>query len=148
MKIKKCYVSSFGCIKNKEFDFSENLTPVLEENGWGKSTLASFIKCIFYGLSDSKKSIEENERTKFKPWNSIEKFGGYIEFAWGENQYKLERFFGNKSSEDTVKLTDLSTGKIYTDTTNWGDRIFQIDEEGFLSTTFLSQKEMTVKRRE
>lgn len=145
MKINKCYVSSFGAIKNKEFDFSQNLTTILEENGWGKSTLASFIKCVFYGLSDSKKSIEENERLKFKPWNSIEKFGGYIEFTWGEKKFKLERFFGNKSSEDTVKLTDLETGKTYVDTTNWGDRIFQIDEEGFLSTTFLSQKEMTVK---
>lgn len=145
MKLIRCYVSSFGKLKDFSFDFESDLTTIKENNGWGKSTLATFIKAIFYGLNDSKRSVAENERLKYKPWNSIERFGGYIEFVWGKNKFKLERFFGSKESEDTVRLFDLDTGKEYTNTENLGKRIFEIDEDGFLSTTYFSQKDFQIK---
>ncbi len=145
MKLKKCYVFSFGKLKDTTFNFEGGLNTIKQDNGWGKSTLASFIKCIFYGLNDSKKSVAENERLKYKTWNSTQKFGGFIEFEWGDREFKLERYFGNKQSEDTVSLVDLSTGKSFTNTDNLGARIFQIDEEGFLSTTYFSQKDFQVK---
>ena len=145
MKLLKCYVSSFGKLKNLEYDFAEGLNTIKEDNGWGKSTLATFIKCIFYGLKDGKKSVSENERIKFKPWNSTEKFGGYIIFEWSNKQYKIERFFGNKASEDNVSLIDVASGKSFSNVENLGNRIFQIDEDGFLSTTYFSQKDFQIK---
>ncbi len=145
MKLKKCYVFSFGKLQDKTFDLNDGLNTFKEDNGWGKSTLATFIKAIFYGLNDSKKSVAENERIKYKTWNSTQKFGGYIEFEWGGKHFKLERYFGNKESEDTVSLVDLETGKSFNNTENLGARIFQIDQEGFLSTTYFSQKDFQVK---
>lgn len=145
MKLIKCYVSAFGKLKDFTFDFSQGLNTVKQDNGWGKSTFATFIKAMFYGLNDSKRSVAENERIKFRPWNSTEKFGGYIQFEWGNKQFKLERFFGAKESEDTVRLFDAETGKEFSNTQNLGRRIFEIDEEGFLSTTYISQKDFEVK---
>lgn len=145
MKLKKCYVSSFGKIKDFTYDFNDTLNSIKEENGWGKSTLATFIKAVFYGLNDSKRSVAENERLKFKPWNSTERFGGYIEFEWGGQDFKIERFFGNKESEDTIRLFDLKTGKIHENPKDIGKRIFEIDEDGFLSTTYFSQKDFQIK---
>ena len=145
MKLIKCYVSAFGKLKDFTFDFSQGLNTVKQDNGWGKSTFATFIKAMFYGLNDSKRSVAENERIKFRPWNSTEKFGGYIQFEWGNKQFKLERFFGAKESEDTVRLFDAETGKEFSNTQNLGRRIFEIDEEGFLSTTYFSQKDFEVK---
>ncbi len=145
MKLIKCYISSFGKLNNFSYDFSQGLNTINKENGWGKSTLATFIKAMFYGLNGSKHSIAENERKKYRPWNSTEKFGGYIEFEWGNNSYKIERFFGAKESEDTVRLFDTKTGKEYNNTENLGRRIFEIDEEGFLSTTYFSQKDFQIK---
>ncbi|MBQ7236822.1 MAG: AAA family ATPase, partial [Clostridia bacterium] len=145
MKLIKCYVSAFGKLKDFTFDFSQGLNTVKQDNGWGKSTFATFIKAMFYGLNDSKRSVAENERIKFRPWNSTEKFGGFIQFEWGNKQFKLERFFGAKESEDTVRLFDAETGKEFSNTQNLGRRIFEIDEEGFLSTTYISQKDFEVK---
>ena len=145
MKLVKCYVSSFGKLKNYTYEFNDGLNTIKEDNGWGKSTLANFIKAMFYGLNDSKRSVSQNERLKFKPWGSNEKFGGYVQFIWGEKQFKLERFFGSKESEDTVELYDVETGKPYKNTENLGRRIFEIDEDGFLSTTYFSQKDFEVK---
>ncbi len=146
MKLIKCYVSSFGGIKDYTYDFCSGLNEIKQDNGWGKSTLATFIKAMFYGLDGSnKRSLLENERKKYKPWNSTETFGGYVHFEWGNNEYIIERYFGNKESEDTVKLTDAKTGKIFSNTANLGRRIFEIDEEGFLSTTYFSQKDFEIK---
>ncbi len=145
MKLIKCYVSSFGKLKDFSYDFSSGLNTFKEDNGWGKSTLATFIKAMFYGISSGKRSVAENERIKFKPWNSTERFGGSVDFVWGDKQYRIERFFGNKESEDSVRLFDAVTGKEFQNTENLGKRIFEIDEEGFLSTTFFSQKDFQVK---
>ncbi len=145
MKLIKCYVSSFGKLNDFTYNFSQGLNTINQDNGWGKSTLATFIKAMFYGLNSSKHSIAENERKKYRPWNSTEKFGGYIEFEWGNNAYKIERFFGAKESEDTVRLFDVNTGKEFNNTENLGKRIFEIDEEGFLSTTYFSQKDFQIK---
>ncbi len=146
MKLIKCYISSFGGLKDYTIDFSSGLNQIKQDNGWGKSTLATFIKVMFYGLDgSSKRAISENERKKYKPWNSTETFGGYVHFEWGGNEYIIERFFGNKESEDTVKLTDAKTGKNFSSTANLGRRIFEIDEEGFLSTTYFSQKDFEIK---
>ena len=87
---------------------------------------------MFYGLNDNKRDVENNERKKYKPWNSLEKFGGYITFEKDNSFYKIERFFGNKEAEDTCVLTHLDTGKIYENAFDLGKRLFEIDEEGFI----------------
>ena len=145
MKLIRCYVSSFGKLCDFTYDFNDKLNTIKQDNGWGKSTLATFIKAMFYGINSSKRSIAENERIKYKTWNSTQMFGGNVEFEWGGKQFKLERYFGSKESEDTVRLFDALTGKEYPNTENLGKRIFEIDEEGFLSTTYFSQKDFQAK---
>ncbi len=146
MRLISCNVTAFGTLKDFSCDFGEGLNTIKQDNGWGKSTLSVFIKAVFYGLANGNKhSLEENERLKYRPWNSTEKFGGSIVFEWKDKEYKLERFFGNKSSEDTVRIFDVDTGKEFPDTENLGKRIFGIDEEGFSSTVFLAQKDFEAK---
>ncbi len=145
MKLIRCYVSSFGKLKNYSYDFNDKLNTIKQDNGWGKSTLATFIKAMFYGLNSSKRNVADNERTKYRTWNSTQMFGGFVEFEWGGKQFKLERYFGTKEAEDTVRLFDGATGKEYTNTDNLGKRIFEVDEEGFLSTTYFSQKDFQAK---
>lgn len=145
MKICELYVSSFGKLKNFSCKFNDGVNVLQKENGFGKTTLTYFIKSMFYGLQDKKRSVAENERLHYKPWNSTEKFGGYLIYEIQGKQYKIQRFFGTKQSEDTCELIELDTGKIIdTDGSLIGNKIFEIDEEGFLSTTFLSQNDLSV----
>ncbi len=145
MILKECYVSSFGKLKDFKYNFNDKLNVINQENGFGKTTLSVFIKSMFYGLNDSKRDVDHNERKKYKPWNSLEKFGGYITFEKNNCLYKIVRFFGNKEAEDTCILTNLDTGKSYDNAFDLGKRLFEIDEEGFYSTTFFSQKDISVK---
>lgn len=145
MKLLSCYIYAFGTLKDFSFRFTDGLNVIKEDNGWGKSTFAAFIKAMFYGLDDAKRTIEENERKKYLPWNSAEKFGGNVVFEREGQKFKIERFFGNKESEDTLRLTDAETGKEFPDNKNLGERLFGIDEEGFSFTTYFSQKDVEAK---
>lgn len=148
MKLINCYISSFGKIKDFNYDFSEGLNTILEENGWGKTTFSIFLKAMFYGLDDSKRNVADNERTKYKPWGGNELFGGSLTFTYANKPFKLERYFGNKASEDYANLIDLTTGKVSKfngEPDELGKRIFKIDKEGFLSTTFFSEKDFEIK---
>lgn len=149
MRLISCYVSSFGKLKGFSYDFNSKLNTIKEDNGFGKSTFTIFLKSMFYGLSgNGKRSIEENERSKYRPWNSSERFGGFVIFEKNGKQYKIERFFGQKESEDTAILYDLQTGKSFNDAFNIGKKVFEIDSEGFESTTFFSQKDVEIKSNE
>ena len=57
MKIIKAEINKFGCLKNKVIDFTDGLNTFIEDNGSGKTTTASFIKAMLFGificLSDS-----------------------------------------------------------------------------------------------
>ncbi|MBQ7973867.1 MAG: AAA family ATPase, partial [Clostridia bacterium] len=141
MKLLQCYIENFGKLHNFSFDFSSGLNSIKEENGWGKSTFATFIKSMFYGLpSTTKRNLEENERKKYMPWQGGN-FGGNIEFETNGKHYRIERFFGKNNSEDKFNLIDLSTGKKSNAfTNNIGEELFGLDGEAFERSAFIPQK--------
>ena len=111
MKILRAYIENFGKLSKKEFNFNDGFNIILEENGYGKTTLATFIKSMFYGMkSSTKKILDENEKRKYDPWQGGN-YGGFLEFSIGDKEYRVERFFGKKDSEDTFSIINLKTGK-------------------------------------
>lgn len=140
MQITKCFVKDFGKLSNYTLDLNQNLNTINQQNGWGKSTLATFIKAMLFGLpSTTKRDLNENERLKYKPWNK-EMFGGYIEFVLDGTPYRLERQFGSKQSQDSAVLYDLNTNKISTTyTPNIMEEYFNINTETFERTTYIKQ---------
>ncbi len=152
MKLLKCYVSSFGKLQDFECDFSSGLNTINQENGWGKSTLSAFIKAMFYGLEDSKKGIDGNERKKFRTWNSEKPIGGYVDFEANGKKIRVKKSFGKKSSEDEVFVYDLDLAKDITDEFEnpfeIGKYYFNIDLDAFKSTIHFSQKDLTVSSSE
>ena len=109
MKLIRLHVENFGKLQNLDFSFDKGLNVLLEENGWGKSTLAAFIKAMLYGMTaSSRQSLDENERKKYTPWQGGA-YGGSLEFSTASGKYRIERFFGAKESGDSFTLYDLAT---------------------------------------
>ncbi|MBP3233575.1 MAG: AAA family ATPase, partial [Eubacterium sp.] len=99
MNLIKCHIENFGRLSNVDFDFTKGVNSILEENGWGKTTLATFIRCMFYGLAGSrKKEYIENERAQYQPWNDGF-FGGEITFEVSGKTYIIRRNFGKKDKD-------------------------------------------------
>ena len=143
MKIVRCHIENFGKLKDLTIDFADNLHVIYEDNGWGKSTLAAFIKVMFYGFAnEGKRSDIENERKKYKPWQGGV-YGGGIVFEVNGRSYEMTRTFGAKDKEDTFKLYDMRTNLPSEDySADLGEELFQIDRESFSRTVFIAQSDI------
>lgn len=137
MKLIKCYIENFGTFHEYSHNFKEGLNIIKEDNGFGKTTFATFIKAMFYGL-DAKRS-EKTDRKTYVPWQGGA-FGGNIEFEINGKEYRIERFFGSKAADDTFKLFDLSTNLESKDfSENIGEEIFKINKEAYERSTYIPQ---------
>ena len=145
MKLIKCYIENFGKLHNFKYEFQEDLNIINEENGFGKTTFATFIKSMFYGLDAGVNVKTENsERKKYMPWQGG-MYGGNIEFKINNKQYRIERFFGKKQSEDTFKLYDINTNLESTDyTENIGEEIFKINKSAYERSTYIPQGKIQI----
>lgn len=140
MKLISCYIENFGCLHEIEFDFSDGLSCICEENGYGKSTLAAFISAVFYGLPDGRRKASDNPRKKYLPWQGGV-FGGSAVIETPKGHFRVGRTFGKKQTEDTFSLTDLDTrleSLAYGE--KIGEELFGLTEESFMKSTYLPQE--------
>lgn len=141
MRLINCYIENFGKLHEFSMDFQEGLHVICQENGWGKSTLAAFIRIMFYGFEGEKKRKQARERVFYQPWQGGT-YGGKITFEAGEKQYILERTFGKKESEDAFCLRAADTNLESTDyTSQIGRELFGIDSESFMRTIYIRQND-------
>ena len=140
MRLISCHIENFGRLQDCSMDFEENMNVICEENGWGKSTFAAFIRAMFYGLEgERKRSIEDNERKRYKPWQGGV-FGGQLVFEEGGRRYEIIRIFQDKEANDEFELRDADTNLLSNDySERVGEELFQVGRESFLHTVFISQ---------
>ena len=142
MKLIQCHIENFGKLSDFTCEFTEGCNTVCEENGWGKSTLAAFLRVMLFGFrNEGKRDPIENERKRYTPWQKGV-YGGELQFENRGKQYSVRRTFGNKASEDEFQLTDPVTHLPSEDfTEKLGEELFQIDAASFERTTFISQND-------
>lgn len=141
VKFISLHVTGFGKLQDFDLRFSDGITEVAAPNGFGKTTVAAFIKAMLYGLPVLRKTdIAENERAKYEPWQGG-RYGGTLTFEASYGSYRIERYFGQKAKDDECKVIDLSSETV---TDRFGDDIglalFGVDAESFKRSTFLPQQ--------
>lgn len=145
MKLLKCHIVGFGNWKNQTIDFQNGLTSVCEKNGFGKSSLASFIRAMFYGLERVTKA--NNERKRALPFDGSP-CGGSLDFEWQGNQYSIERsFIGKTPKDDTLicyknGIETKELGEIP------GNVVFGLDLDSFNRTIFISPTDLEISSSE
>lgn len=145
MKLLKCHIVGFGNWKNQTIDFKDGLTSVCEKNGFGKSSLASFIRAMFYGLERVTKA--NNERKRALPFDGSP-CGGSLDFEWQGNQYSIERsFIGRTPKDDSLicyknGIETKELGEIP------GNVVFGLDLDSFNRTIFISPTDLEISSSE
>ena len=142
MKLINCDIENFGCFSNFHMDFNEGCNVLHEENGWGKSTLATFLRVMFYGFENGAKRDEyENERKRYMPWQGGV-YGGKLTFEANGNKYTIIRTFGNKEADDTFVVKDCNTNlETAAFSEKIGVELFNIDSASFMRSVFISQND-------
>lgn len=142
MKLISCHVDNFGTLHDFNMQFEEGLQVILQDNGWGKSTLAAFLKAMLYGYDNRRrKDLTENDRLRYKPWQGGI-YGGSLTFEKGGKRYMVTRTFGDTARYDTVRLRDLDAGRSVPGVENVGEWLFKLDAEAFKRSAFISSNQL------
>ena len=142
MKLIACHIENFGKLSNLTLQFSDGLNVINEANAWGKSTLAAFLKAMFYGL-DAKKGAGafEKERVMFRPWQGGA-FGGEVDFEVDGRRYRVSRSFGITEKTDEFHLYDLRTNlECFDYSEELGNEIFELDSASFKRSIYIAQND-------
>lgn len=140
MRLLRCHIENFGVLSGFDYEFESGLTVICRENGFGKSTLAAFLKAMFYGLPRTgARTAANNERKRYEPWQGG-KYGGFLEFFNQGTSYRVTRYFGKTAAKDTFELYDLTNRtKNSAFSERLGEELFGLDAESFARSTFVPQ---------
>ena len=140
MKLISCHVDNFGTLHNFDMNFEEGLNVVMHSNGWGKSTLAAFLKAMLYGYDNKRsKDLSENDRKHYKPWQGG-KYGGTLTFEKKGTRY-ITRTFGDTARFDTISLRNIDSGREL-NVENVGEWLFNLDADAFKRSTFINSNQL------
>ena len=142
MKLLACHIDNFGKLCDVTLQFDEGLNVINESNAWGKSTLAAFLKAMFYGL-DAKKNAGayDKERVMYRPWQGGD-FGGEVDFEVNGKRYRISRTFGRTEKTDEFHLYDLRTNlESFDYSEEIGVELFELDSTSFRRSVYIAQNE-------
>ena len=141
MKICKITINGFGKLKNKTFETNDSFNSFILNNGEGKSTLFNFILAMFYGVG---RNSLKDLRGLYIPWNE-KNASGSIEFIYDKINYRLDRTFAKSQKNDEAHLYNVDSGKeININNNEFGNYFFNMDEDAFKSTLFITNKDIVV----
>ena len=143
MKLISCHIDGFGKLSDVDINFDKGLNNVCQENGYGKTTLAVFIKSMFYGLgAGSRKNSKLTDRTKYQPFNA-KNFGGSLSFSCKKGKFVIRREFNKTVTLDKFFLFDAETNlpsNAFSE--NIGEELFGVGKDTFDATIFFGQHDL------
>jgi len=150
MRIISLKIENFGKLHNLELNFNEGLNTIVQNNGWGKSTLAGFIEAMFYGATGrATKYKEKNTKDRYNPWQGGA-FAGKLVFEAKGKEYELYRNFSTSSADAGFELRDAKT-KLPSndfDSKTIGQEIFGVSHDSFVKTFLFGQNDLETEVRD
>lgn len=132
MYIEKLHIDTFGKLSGVDFELDGGMNIIKGANESGKSTIAAFIKFIFYGAT-------AKERESVMSWRTGGAAGS-ITVNDGGKCYRIER--AAVGTREAVQLIDGDTNmpiRHVLDGTTPGEMFFGVDADMFAATAFVSQ---------
>lgn len=142
MRLISCHIDNFGKLSGLDMEFGQGLNVIHEANAWGKSTLAAFLRIMFYGFESKRESGSfEKERVVYRPWQGGT-YGGEVDFEYQGKCYRISRTFGRTEKTDEFHLYDLSTNMECHDfSSEIGSELFGLDRASFKRSAFIAQND-------
>lgn len=151
MKIISVSVASFGKIKNLNLKLSDGINIFQNVNGFGKTTLASFVKAMLYGLNYSytkRKDERINDVSRFAPWEGGGKFGGSMIVEHNGETFRIERFFGATAKSETLAVYNERTGTSVDVGASVGEYFLGLTADSYDRSAYLPQEAVEIAPNE
>ena len=141
MKIERIQITAFGKLDDFELLPKDGINIIEGPNESGKSTIAAFIRFIFYGLS-GKAEGEISPRERFLSWSKTEASGS-LTLSSEKGRFRIERAIVKNARGFSEHLTvvDLQNGAILKNADPAVMFLDAMPEEVFCRTAFVAQSD-------
>ena len=96
----------FGCLHEKKIALSPGINLVTGGNEAGKSTAASFLRCMLYGMRRGRgRNAVRDDYHRLIPWNQTQAEGSLCFSCQGRN-FRLHRVFADRQEKVELFCTD------------------------------------------
>lgn len=147
MKIVSVHISSFGKLQDVNVDFQKSTNVFRYDNGYGKTTLASFIRAMLYGFN-YRRVGGVSDVSAYLTWNSTEKIGGNMVVEHDGESYKIERFFGSTAKQETITVTNVKTHKMLACADGVGEYFLGLTAESYDRSAYFPQESVEIQSNE
>ena len=140
MKLIKLHIDNFGALSNYDLDFDSDLTSILEDNGKGKTTIATFITVMLYGMSKPLK--EQKDRERYFPFSGGI-CGGRLVCSHDGDTYEITRHFDkSRKAKDTLAIRKNHAPYVLQEDEEFGERILGLSESAFRRVCFINDNDL------
>ena len=136
MIIQSLHIASFGGLEDFTLDLADGANILIGPNESGKSSVAAFVKFIFYGLSSRAGKSGVSERARYLNSRTGTASGYLLAKAGDDVLWRIERSL--TSAGERIRIVNQSSGEILTGEEP-GMYFFGVPEDVFTSTCFVSQ---------
>lgn len=152
MKILSIHVSSFGKLQNVDINFADGVNILAQKNGFGKTTLAAFIRAMLYGFkyTSARSSVKKRAESasRWLTWNGTQKAGGSMKVVHNGETILIERYFGAKSDHETLTVLNQNTGKTLEVQNSVGETLLGLTAESFDRSAYFPQEAVELSSNE
>ncbi len=145
MLLEELYIERFAGLSDLSLSFSEGLNLIEGKNESGKSSVAGFIKFLFYGVSGKgTDGAELPERTRILPFDAAH-VGGWATVRTADRRLKIRRSLSvsrsgsRESARETKEIYDADTGDLLFSGEEPGELLFGVEAKLYRSTAFFRQ---------
>ena len=136
MIIQSLHIASFGGLEDFTLDLADGANILCGKNETGKSSVAVFIKFIFYGLSSRAGKSGVSERARYLNSRTGTASGTLSARTDDGGLWRIERSL--TAAGERIRIIDRQSGEITTGEEP-GMKFFGVPEDVFVSTCFVSQ---------
>lgn len=134
--------ASFGTLQNQTLTLHEGLNIITAPNESGKSTWASFLLAMLYGVDSSERATRGTlpVKTKYRPWSGAP-MEGRLELEWNGRRIAIERTGKPRAPMSVFRAYDLDTMQPIAGMTgeNCGELLLGVGRSVFERSAFLAQ---------
>jgi len=138
MKIEHITIRNFGKLSDFELSLESGLNIIEGANESGKSTIAAFIRFIFYGLS-GRSDGEISPREQYLSWSKGEASGS-LEVSVDQGRYRIERTLtqNSRNISEHLAVVDIASGTILKNANPAALFLAGVPEDVFCRTAFVA----------
>ena len=139
--------ATFGSLENRTLELEPGLNILSSPNESGKSTWASFLLAMFYGVNTSERRSRGvlPMKEKYRPWSG-KPMSGRIELEWNGRNITVERSTEGRIPLGRFSAYDTDTGAAIPELTaeSCGRVLLGAEQSVFARSAFIGQSAMAV----